>query len=76
MKRLHASEVGTKGKVVGVVDSSDNFLAHLGHLGINLGTEISISDKADYDGSMTISLNEERVNISESTAKNILIEQL
>lgn len=65
---------GDKGKVVGVKDSSSKLLEHLSSLNIHLGTEVSIVEILEFDGSMVLLLNKKKKEtISKLAAQNIFI---
>lgn len=64
----------SQGVVVGVKDSSANFLQYLDKIGIGLGTTLKIVDIIAFDESIDIEVNAKQiVHISKETAKNILI---
>ncbi len=60
--------------VVGVDDKSSSFLTYLDKLGIQLGTEIEIIDRYDFDFSVDIRINGlKRTHLSYQAVQNILI---
>ena len=62
------------GMVIGVKDSQPSFLQYLDKIGISLGSKIKVLDKAEYDKSLEISIdNENNLRISNEVAKNIFI---
>jgi DtxR family Mn-dependent transcriptional regulator len=62
------------GIVVGVVDESPAFLTYLDKIGIQLGTEIKIIERHEFDHSVEIRINESKVaQIGSSVTENILI---
>lgn len=70
---LSDSQVGANGTVIGVNDSSSAFLKYLDKVGISIGTEVTITDKNEFDGSLDISLNDRSITISPIAAENISI---
>jgi len=70
---LSDSAIGVKGAVIGVDDSSSAFLKYLDKVGISIGTELTIVDKNDFDGSLDIEMNDKSITISPVAAENISI---
>lgn len=64
--------------VITAVESSESlFLQHLDNLGIRLGTRIRIVNRAAFDGSLTLQLeNKNNVFISKEVAGNLLVRNL
>lgn len=61
------------GIVIGVKDSSSEFLRYLDKLHIALGTSIKVLDKETFDNSMAIIIDNKTTHISALTASNIYI---
>ncbi|MDG3582725.1 MULTISPECIES: metal-dependent transcriptional regulator [Galbibacter] len=70
---LSSAKKGDKGIVVGVKDSSSDFLRYLDKLNIALGEKIIILNKEPFDNSVLIQLNHKEINISSMTANNIFL---
>lgn len=70
---LSSVNKGKKGIVVGVKDSSSEFLRYLDKLNIALGEEITVLNKEPFDNSVLIRLNDSEISISAMTANNIYI---
>src|SRR5690606_1125442 len=70
---LSKMQLKKSGIVIGVKDSSSEFLRYLDKLDISLGTSITVIDKEVFDNSMTILIDEKIINISALTAANIFI---
>lgn len=70
---LSSAQNGDMGIVVGVKDSSSDFLRYLDKLHISLGEEITIINKEPFDNSVQIKLNSTEINISALTANNIYL---
>ena len=67
-------KTGTKGKVVGVKDSSSKLLEHLSALEIQLGTEIEITDVIEFDNSVVVKIGKnKKATLSKLAAENIFI---
>lgn len=58
---------------VGVKNSSVEFLQYLDKQKIALGSNIKVISKEDFDGSLTISLNNSTVSVSNKIAENLFI---
>ncbi|MGB3592010.1 MAG: metal-dependent transcriptional regulator [Nonlabens sp.] len=65
--------IASSGTVVGVVDSSEEFLQYLDRMGITMGTHIELVDKEIYDGSLTINVEGKSRTITKSTSQSIYI---
>jgi len=73
--RISLSEIeeNNKGTVLGVTLDDSSFLQYLNKLEIQIGTEIEIFDRIDFDKSVNISINNKKQNISNQVAKHLLI---
>jgi len=73
-KVLFDLKKGESGVVIGVNDSSADFLKYLDTLNISLGSKISVVERIDYDGSITIKLNSRKsLSLSKMVTKNLYI---
>ena len=70
---LANAEVGTNSIVVGVHDSSSEFLKFLDKFSIKLGSKIKVIQKEDFDDSMLIEVDKSQFSISHQVTKNLLI---
>lgn len=70
---LSQSLVGAKGAVIGVEDSSSSFLKYLDKVGISIGTELTIVDKNDFDGSLDVEFDGKTITVSPIASENISI---
>ncbi len=61
------------GICIGVDDSSSEFLQFLDKKGITLGKKITILDKEDFDNSLSISIGDKKLSISNKIASNLYI---
>ncbi|MGB3469113.1 MAG: metal-dependent transcriptional regulator [Cyclobacteriaceae bacterium] len=67
----------TSAVITAVENTESLFLQHLDNLGIRLGIKFKIIEKAVYDGSLTLELEQEqRVFVSKETAKNLLVRNI
>lgn len=65
-------KIGDSGDVVGVKETSPLFLRYLDKIGVNIGAHIEIVDKIEFDHSIEIKVNKDRVIIiSKDIAQNI-----
>ncbi|QSS97869.1 metal-dependent transcriptional regulator [Psychroflexus sp. ALD_RP9] len=64
---------GEKGTLVGVKDSSSEFLKYLDKNNIALGKSIEVLDKEDFDGSMLIKIEDQTLRVSTMVTINIYI---
>ena len=70
---LSEIEENTNAIVLGVTLDETSFLQYLNKLEIEIGTEIQIFDRIDFDNSVNISINNKKQNISNELAKHLLI---
>ena len=64
------------GICVGVDDSSSEFLQFLDKKGITLGKKITVLEKEDFDDSLSIEIEGEKLSISNKIANNLYIKKL
>ncbi|MDB9723835.1 metal-dependent transcriptional regulator [Polaribacter sp.] len=64
-----------RGVCVGVHDSSSEFLRFLDKKGITLGKEITVLEKEDFDDSLLIEIDAEKLSISKKIANNLYIQK-
>lgn len=67
--------IGDTGVLIGVNDSSSNFLRYLNKLKLQLGDEIKVVSIEPFDKSIVIETKGLQLGISEQTANNIYIQQ-
>lgn len=73
---LNEMEEGDAGIIMAVNDSSSIFLKHLDKLGAYIGAKIKVITKEEFDGSMTILIdNKKQTFISQAVSVNILISE-
>ncbi len=71
---LSEMNIDETGIIISVKESSPAFLKYLDKLGISLGTPVKIVDKVEFDGSMDITLNQQKtIHISKEVALNLFI---
>ncbi len=66
---------GEIGILVGVNDSSSEFLRFLDKQGIALGQQIIIIEKEPFDDSLSIKINDKKLSISNKIANNLYIKK-
>lgn len=65
---------GKSGQVVGVKDSSEQFLRYLDSVKVTLGSRLSVSNKIEYDGSMILDIEKHgKLTISNMVAQNLWV---
>jgi DtxR family Mn-dependent transcriptional regulator len=74
-KSLSLLKANEKGKVVRVNDFDNSFLNYLSRIGVDLGKEIQIKERLEFDRSMLIAINGKELNISNTLAANIFVEE-
>jgi DtxR family Mn-dependent transcriptional regulator len=75
-QKLSNCKAGEKVKITAVVNTSHEFLTFLNGKQIHLGLEMTIHSLEPFDGSMTISYNENKETISSVVTDRILVELL
>lgn len=70
---LSELQQGQKGKVVGVRDSSADFLQYLDKVKINLGSELTVQELFAFDGSVQVLLHGQEKVLSAQVAKNLFV---
>lgn len=72
--KLTEMEKGKKSVILGVMENSASFLQYLDKLGLNIGTEVKITEKHDFDNSLDLLINNSQtVHVSNEVAKNIFV---
>ena len=64
---------GDKGTLVGVIDTSSNFLNYLDKHNIQLGTQITVMEREDFDNSFTLQVNSKLLQVSQQIADNLYL---
>ena len=72
---LDTLPVGYQGLIVAVKDSDSGLLKYLDKIGARPGTKVKIIDKEQYDGSMEILVQNQKVSISKEVSLNILVSE-
>jgi len=66
--------IGCASTIVSASDSSDGFLKYLNQISISLGSRISVLEKYEYDGSLSLKIDEgEPITISSKVAENLYV---
>ncbi len=71
--KLSKLKTGEKGTITGVSEHSSPFLRHLEKLGLTLGRKIEVAELIDFDGSVELLIDQQKLIISREVAKHILI---
>lgn len=58
---------------IGVKNSSTEFLQFLNKLNLSLGTTLKVVAKEDFDGSLTVILNDKKITVSNKIAENLYL---
>lgn len=66
-------KAGEKGKVVGVVEQSANFLQYLDKINLGLNSVVEISEMNNYDNSRLIKIGKSQVFASEKVCGNLIV---
>ena len=66
---------GEKGKVVGVVEQSANFLRYLDKINLAINSTVEVLELNDYDNSRLIKLGKNQVFVSEKVCGNLIVER-
>jgi len=74
-KPLSLLKANEKGKVVRVNDYDKGFLNYISKIGVELGKEIQVKERLEFDRSMLVAINGKELNISNTLAANIFIEE-
>jgi DtxR family Mn-dependent transcriptional regulator len=65
---------GEKISVTSVRDSSPSFLQYLDKLGINIGTVLTVDERTQFDGSLSVTVvGKKRVTLSRDVSEKILV---
>lgn len=73
---LSTMRKGEKGIVLGVKEDGDEFLRYLNSKNIQLGTEIEILEKNEYDKSYTLLIDNKEHLISEKASKQFFMKRI
>ena len=71
--KLSKLKSGQKGIIMGVSEHSSPFLKHLEKIGLTLGKKLEVMEITDFDGSVELKLEQNKINVSRDVAKHLLI---
>ncbi|MEJ7558906.1 MAG: metal-dependent transcriptional regulator [Pedobacter sp.] len=71
--KLSKLDPGQEGIIMGVSEHSSPFLKHLEKLQLTLGKRIRLLEIIDFDGSVELLLESNKINVSREVAKHLLI---
>lgn len=66
-------KIKEKGIIVGVINTSKDFLKYLNKYQLELGTELEVQAYEEFDGSLSIMANNKTVHLSKLIAENLYI---
>lgn len=66
---------GQTGKVTRVNDFDNSFLQYISKIGVKLNKDITVKDVLNFDRSMLVSVEKKEINISNTIAANIFVEE-
>ena len=69
-------KAGEKGRVIGVVEQSADFLQYLDKINLSLNSTVEVLELNDYDHSRLIRIGEKEVFASEKVCGNLMVERL
>ncbi len=75
-KSLNELKVGEKGIIMGVKLDENSFLQYLNQIKIQIGVEIKIINKVNFDKSMEVKTKYKTFFLSNDVSKNLLIKKL
>ena len=73
---LHNLQAGDQAKIMAIGDTSIGFLTYLNGLKINLGTQINIIQKDDYNELMVVEIHQKPSTLSYKICSKLLIEKI
>ncbi len=73
---LSSVKVENSCKIIGVKDSSSEFLKYLDSKNIHLGSIVKVISKEVFDNSITIEINKQLLSISHQISKNLFVKIL
>ncbi|MDO6736481.1 metal-dependent transcriptional regulator [Wenyingzhuangia sp. 2_MG-2023] len=72
---LSSLKINEESKIVGVKDSSSAFLKYLDNADIKLGAEIKVIHKENFDNSMMLLIEGQKISISQQISSNLYVKQ-
>jgi len=70
---LAESKPGKTYTIIAVKDNSPSFLQYISQLGITINGKVKVIDRFNFDGSLSLEIDNKKVNISEKIAENVFI---
>jgi len=68
--------INQSSKIVGVKDSSSAFLKYLDNAAIKLGAEVKVLHKEDFDHSMLLLIDDQKISISHQISSNLYVKHI
>ena len=72
-KTLADCKPGSVCEVVSVKDNDTDFLQYVGSLGIGINSKVEVINKLNFDGTLSLQIDENKVSVSQKIAENIYI---
>ena len=73
---LSDCKTGDKGRIVHVSDGDPEFLRYMSKLGLKINTTFRITDKAPFDGPITLQAGRRKLAIGREAGRRILVRQV
>ena len=73
LKSLNDCSAGKNYKVARVIDRNSDLIKYFSRIGLELNKEIKIIERLNFDNSVIIQLNGNKITISEKTGRNIFL---
>lgn len=72
-KTLADCKPGSICEVVSVKDNDTDFLQYVGSLGIGINSKVEVINKLNFDGTLSLKIDDSKVSVSQKIAENIYI---
>lgn len=70
------TQVGRTYTIVSVKDNSPEFLQYASRLGLTINKQVTILEHFSFDNSLSVSIEQKEVNISQKVAENVFIKEI
>lgn len=74
--KLNKLKVNETGTIVGVSEHTPSFFKHLDKLSLSLGKKVKLLELSEFDGSVELELEGQKINISREVVEQILVNKL
>jgi len=72
-KTLADCKPGSTCEVVSVKDNNTDFLQYVGSLGIGINSKVEVIDRLNFDGTLSLQIDDNKISVSQKIAENIYI---